>query len=195
MTKKVGITGGIGVGKSLCSKLFEVLGILVYYADDRAKWIMLQDHKVKAKIISEFGNESYLPDGQLNRSYLSKKVFSDPVQTKLINSIVHPAVGQDLISWFQKVKGPYALYEAALMFESGSSNLMDKVIVVDAPLELRIERVMKRDETTRKEVFQRIKKQMPQEEKMAMADYVIVNDGRSSLIQQVYLIHIQLLHF
>ena len=189
MSHKIGITGGIGVGKTFCCRIFEILDIPIYYADIRAKYLMNRDKDVRSRIVEEFGKESYTDEGRLNTAYLSGIVFSDPAKTKIINQIVHPAVGLDLINWFHDVSAPYALYEAALMYESGSVSFLDKVIVVDAPEELRIERVMKRDDVTMEEVMQRISKQMSQEAKVKKADYVINNDGKSSLISQVVHIH------
>ena len=142
MNLKVGITGGIGVGKSFCASIFEMIGIPVYYADTRAKWLMTNDEDVKNQIIDEFGKESYLENGGLNREHLSQIIFKQPEKTKRINQIVHPAVGMDLVKWFNGVETAYGLYEAALMYESGSVSFLDHVIVVDAPLELRISRTM-----------------------------------------------------
>ncbi len=195
MNLKVGITGGIGTGKTVGCKIFELLGVPVYYADQRAKYLMQKDKDVKEKIIKTFGKESYWSNGKLNRSYLAREVFSDKQKTLKINSIVHPAVGKDLMGWFEKTNASYGLYEAALMFESGSTQFLDKIIVVSAPLELRITRVIERDKISRKEVMKRISKQMPQIEKEQLADEIIVNDESKSLISQVITIHHKLLNY
>ncbi|MEE9371657.1 MAG: dephospho-CoA kinase [Saprospiraceae bacterium] len=189
MIKKVGITGGIGVGKTFCCTIFDLLGIPIYNADIRAKHLMVHDEDVKAQIIDHFGSESYAKDGQLNKKHLADIIFSYPEKTKRINQIVHPAVGMDLVKWFNFVEAPYGLYEAALMYESGSVSFLDFVIVVNAPLPLRIKRTIQRDGISEAEIIQRINKQMPQEEKVKRADYVIQNDGNHSVIHQVWEVH------
>jgi len=189
MSLKIGITGGIGVGKTFCCRIFEILDIPIYYADLRAKLLMVSDQDVKSSIIKNFGEESYTEEGELNRTYLAKVVFGDKEKTKIINQIVHPAVGLDLINWFNTVKAKYGLYEAALMYESGSISFLDKVIVVDAPEAIRVERIKKRDGISNEEIKQRMSKQMPQKEKVKKADYVIINDNSTSLIHQILNIH------
>ena len=193
MSLKVGITGGIGVGKSFCAKIFTNFGIPLYDADSRAKWLMTHDENVKKDIIKNFGDESYSEDGSLNRTHLSNIIFQEKGKAQIINQIVHPAVGMDLFQWFEKVDTHYGLYEAALMYESGSVGMLDKVIVVDAPLELRIDRTMNRDNISRDDVLARIQKQKPQEEKVSKADYVIENDGVTPLLKQIWEIHSELL--
>ncbi len=192
---KIGITGGIGSGKTTVCKIFESLGIPVYYADDRAKWLMANQADLKSKISELFGEEAYDESGQLNRGHIAKIAFSNPEILKELNAIVHPAVGEDGIAWMKEQEQknvPYALKEAALIFESGSYKQLDKVITVYAPEYLRIERVMKRDNSTREAIKSRIDKQMPEEKKIALSDYVIYNNGKQSLIQQVIKIHQQL---
>jgi dephospho-CoA kinase len=135
---KVGVTGGIGSGKSTVSKIFSILGIPIYSADDRAKWLMIEDSVLKEKIISAFGIESYSESGQLNRTFLAKTVFSDPKKVKQINGLVHPAVKDDFNSWVNTQSSPYVLKEAALIFETGGQNLLDYVINVSAPLRIRV---------------------------------------------------------
>lgn len=191
---KVGITGGIGSGKTTVCQIFSTLGIPVYFADVRAKEIMFTDKDVIVQIKKLFGNDAYLPDGQLNRKFISDKAFQDNNLLQQLNSIVHPAVFQDTIAWFQKHKEKaYCLYEAAIMFESGSNQMMDKMITVYAPVEDRINRTMNRDNLSRDEVLERIEKQMPEEEKMKRADFIIYNDHSQPLIEQVLTIHRQLL--
>lgn len=186
----VGITGGIGAGKTTVCKLFEVLGIPIYYADDRAKWLMENQQELISGIVQLFGTEAYDAQKHLNRSYIAQKAFHNPELLQQLNALVHPAVALDGMEWQQaQSEIPYTLKEAALLFESGSYKLLDKIIVVSAPLELRIQRVMERDGSTREAVLQRISRQIPQEEKEARADFIIRNDGISPLIPQVLSIH------
>lgn len=187
---KVGITGGIGSGKTTVCRIFSTLGIPVYYADERAKLLMTSDADVVTAVKRLFGEEAYDENGQLNRKLISDKVFNNNNLLQQLNGIVHPAVFQDTQKWFQKFQDkPYTLYEAAIMFESGSYKFMDKVITVFAPLEDRIERTLNRDKISRKEVLERINKQLPEEEKIKQADFVIYNDHSQPLIDQVLTIH------
>ena len=185
---RVGITGGIGSGKSTVSKIFEVLGIPVYYADDASKRLMNEDETLKEKLRSIFGKETYT-DGQLNRAYLSSIVFNNPEKLLLLNSIIHPATIKDAAEWMLKQTAPYAIKEAALIFESGSQQYLDKVIGVYAPAAVRIHRVMQRDNVTREEVLSRMNKQIDEQMKMRLCDYVIMNDEQELLISQVIEIH------
>src|SRR5690606_1952040 len=141
----VGITGGIGAGKSTVAKVFAILSIPIYYADDRAKWLMGNDEELKERIIRAFGATSYTEQGTLNRAFLAEKVFSDPVNTEIINGLVHPAVAEDFRLWAEQQRSPYVLKEAALLFESGSYKELDKVINVSSPLKVRVARVLMRD--------------------------------------------------
>jgi len=187
---KVGITGGIGSGKTTVCQIFETLGIPVYYADDRAKAIMVENEQVIRQIKTLFGAEAYLPDGSLNRAHIANIAFNDQEKLSQLNAIVHPAVFADGDQWHQQQTNvPYTLKEAALLFESGSYQQMDKMITVFAPEELRIQRVVKRDATSEEQVRQRIAKQMSDEEKMKLADYVIHNDGQQALLPQVLQLH------
>lgn len=190
----VGITGGIGAGKSTVAKVFSLLSIPVYSADDRAKWLMAHDEKLKAKIIQAFGSESYSEEGVLNRSFLAEKVFSDANNTAIINGLVHPAVGEDFHRWASEHDSPYVLKEAALLFESGSYTELDKVINVSSPLKVRIYRVLMRDpQRTLEQVNGIIDKQLPDEEKNELADFVIKNTDNQMVIPQVLKIHQRLL--
>ena len=139
---KIGLTGGIGSGKSTVAKVFEVLGIPVYYADEAAKRLMNEDENLKEKLQQQFGKQTYV-DGKLNRGYLSSLVFNDPEKLAILNSIVHPATIEDAAKWMTQQKTPYVIKEAALIFESGSQKDLDKVIGVFAPAPLRILRVIK----------------------------------------------------
>lgn len=190
----VGITGGIGSGKSTVCRIFQILGIPVYSADDRAKWLMANEPTLKAKISEAFGAESYLPDGSVNRKYLAEQVFSDPEKVKLINSLVHPAVGQDFVSWSQMQTAPYVLKEAALLFESGSAKELDYLINVSSPIKVRIARVLMRDpHRSEKQVNDIIDQQLPDEQKNELADFVIKNTENKLLIPQVLEIHQKLI--
>lgn len=191
---RIGITGGIGSGKTTVCKIFEVLGVPVYYADDRAKNIMVEDVRVKSEILALLGAEAYFPDGSLNRKFISSVVFNDTEKLSGLNAIVHPAVFQDGERWQDKYADvPYTLKEAALLFESGSFKSLDKVIMVYAPAEIRIERVIKRDGSLRQQIEARMNQQLPDEEKMRLSDFVIFNDGSQSLVKQVWEIHHKIL--
>ncbi len=189
MALKIGITGGIGVGKSVVTKIFKVLGVPTYDADKEAKDIMIKNDAVRNALISTFGSEVYFEDGSLNREWLGKRVFSNSEELKKLNAIVHPAVIQDADDWADSQTSTYSIKEAALLFESGSYKKLDINILVVSPLELRIQRVMERDRVDREEVLRRISKQMPEEEKEKLADYLIYNDVEHSLIDQVMYLH------
>lgn len=189
---KVGITGGIGSGKSFVAKIFKTLGIPFYDADKQAKDLMVQSEVIRDGLIHAFGTDVYLPDGMLNRKGLATQVFNDSEKLELLNSIVHPVVIQDAVDWADAQTSCYSLKEAALLYESGSYKTLDYTILVVAPEELRIDRVMKRDKVSRQEVINRINKQMPEEEKKAYADFIIVNDGVQPLLPQIYNIHKEL---
>ncbi len=188
--KKIGITGGIGSGKTTVCKIFETLHIPIYYADDRAKWLMVNDLALINGIKSIFGEDAYLPDNTLNRKYISDIVFQNQAKLTALNELVHPAVFEDGEKWFAVQKNaPYTLKEAALLVESNSFKQLDALIVVTAPLETRIERVMLRDKAKKEDVEARIAKQLPEDEKLKYADFVIVNDGERLLLPQVMAIH------
>ncbi len=185
---RIGLTGGIGSGKSTVAAVFEVLGIPVYYADDAAKRLMNEAPSLKAAITKAFGEESYL-DGKLNRTFLASVVFKDKNKSSLLNSIVHPATLADAASWMKAQKSPYCIKEAALIFESGSQAGLDLVIGVSAPLSLRVQRVMHRDHISREDVLARIDKQLDESMKMKLCDFVIRNDEQELLIPQVLALH------
>ncbi len=185
---KIGLTGGIGSGKSTVAKVFEVLGIPVYYADEAAKKLMAEDDELKASIINSFGEESYI-NGNLNREYIAGQVFNNDEKIKLLNSLVHPATIKDASEWIQLQKAPYIIKEAALIFESGANKDLDYVIGVKSPVDLRIQRTMDRDNISAKEVEARINKQMDEDEKLRLCDYVIVNDEQEMIIPQVLHLH------
>jgi len=194
MVFRVGLTGGIGAGKTTVARMFEVLGVPVYYSDVRAKNIMIQDEALRKQIIHAFGEASYLWDGNINREYLAAVVFNDPDKLNTINSIVHPALWRDAIHWSnQQVPKLYTIHEAAILFETGGYLNMDVNIMVYAPADERIRRTMDRDKVDRHAVVARMDKQMPEEKKMELVDYVVYNDGSHSLIAQVVQLHHQLL--
>ena len=189
---KVGITGGIGSGKSTVAKLFEVLGIPVYYADDAAKKIMNEDELLKQQIQKEFGKESYT-NGNLNRKYIADIVFANPKKLEILNSLVHPATLKDAEDWMNKQISPYSIKEAALIFESGAQEQLDYIIGVYAPTPLRIQRTMQRDNISREEVIARMNKQIDETLKIKLCDFVIKNDEQQLVIPQVIERHQQLL--
>lgn len=188
---KIGLTGGIGSGKTTVAKIFNTLNIPIYYADDSAKWLMQHDEKVIQAIKQLFGEEVYTSNQELNRPYLANIVFKDKTALKQLESIVHPAVFKHSEQWLQNQPDgtPYVIREAALTFESGSYKFQDKVITVYAPEQIRIERVKERDNTTVEQIKARMNKQMPDAEKVKLADFVIYNDGQQLLIPQVLKIH------
>lgn len=184
----IGLTGGIGSGKTIVSKIFATLGIPVYYADEEAKRLMNEDPVLKEAIIGIFGKIAYNEAG-LDRRLISSIVFNDPAKLAQLNAVVHPATIRDAEVWRQRQTSPYIIKEAALLFESGANRNLDKVIGVSSPLELRIARVMARDGLTREEVLRRVNNQMDEEEKMSLCDLVILNDEQHSLVEQVLEIH------
>ncbi|MEQ8924979.1 MAG: dephospho-CoA kinase [Fulvivirga sp.] len=190
---KVGITGGIGSGKSLICKVFSKFNVPIYDADSRAKWLNNNDPNIQKEIIKIFGEDSYI-NGSLNRNHISNIVFNDESKLVLLNSIIHPAVGRDFKQWCKQQDSPYILKEAALMFESGSYKALDKVIAVSAPKELRIQRVLKRDPFRSKaQIESIISKQLSEEVRLERADYIIKNNEKELVIPQVLKLHEQLL--
>ena len=188
---KVGVTGGIGSGKSLVCKIFAALGVPIYYADDRAKWLMVNNPTLKKQIQSAFGEESYLPDLALNRGYLAQKIFNNPEQLHKLNTLVHPAVGKDFDEFINLNKEkPYLIKEAALIFESGAYKNLDYVINVYAPEEERITRVLKRDiQRDKEQVRAIINKQLRDEERAKLADFEIKNHDKHLVSPQVLHLH------
>lgn len=187
----IGLTGGIGSGKSLVAKIFSCLGIPVYGADSGAKRLMNSDSILIEAIKKEFGNSAYLTNGVLNRDFMAATVFNDEAKLNKLNSLVHPRVKSDNEEWIKtNSEKKYLIKEAALLFESGSYRSLDKVIVVSAPEEVRIARVLQRDpHRTKSELLKIIASQMSEEEKINRADYVIINDESELLIPQVLKLH------
>lgn len=189
MGLKIGVTGGIGSGKTTVCKIFAVLGIPVYYADDQAKALMERDEGLVQEIKSNFGEKAYDASGKLDRSYLAGRVFNNATELQKLNSLVHPVVIRSGLEWANAQTAPYSLKEAALLFESGSYTQNDFNILVFAPEEERISRVMCRDQVSREQVQARISKQMPESEKEILADFVIDNSDNTPLIPQVLRLH------
>lgn len=186
---KIGITGGIGSGKTTVCRVFEILGIPVYYADDESKKILDNDSFVKAAILELFGNKILDEKGTIDRKKLAAFVFSQKEALEKLNTIIHPAVRLHFESWMKKQNAPYILKEAAILFESGAYKQVDKVILVTAPLELKLKRTMSRDNVSREEVLQRMHNQMSDGEKTKRSQYIINNDEQTLLILQVLRIH------
>jgi dephospho-CoA kinase len=188
---QVGVTGGIGSGKSLVCKIFAQLGISVYDADSHAKALMTTDGILISQIKKEFGHLAYLPDGALNRKHLADHVFADEDRLEKLNKLVHPRVAVDYEKWLSSHSGEgYVLKEAALLFEFGSYRTLDKIITVSAPESVRRKRVLQRDAHRTVEQFKGIvEKQMPEEEKLKRADYIIVNDDITPVIPEVLRLH------
>ena len=189
---KVGLTGNIGSGKSTLVKVFESLGVSVYKSDIRAKVLMNNSVKIKIELIHEFGSKSY-QNNELNTSYISGIVFNDPNKLALLNSIVHPYVLEDFNNWSEKQNSPYVIKEAAIMFESGSASLLDKVICVTASKDLRLKRVVKRDKTTEENIEKRMLMQCPEKKKVQASDFTIVNNDKSLVLPQVLNVHNELM--
>ncbi len=189
----VGLTGGIGSGKTTVARFFKAYGIPVYIADDEAKSLMLKA-PIKSEITALFGQKAYTVSGQLNRKYLSSQVFKDKDLLQKLNAIVHPRVRADFKQWASKQNAPYVLYEAAILFESGQHrNLADYSILVTAPKQDRILRVKKRDQISEKQIEARMENQWSDERKKSLADWVIDNRDLASTQSAVYEIHHRLL--
>lgn len=188
----IAITGGIGCGKSVVSQALRVMRYTVYDCDSRAKWVMTHDAVLRQQLQELFGQETYLPDGSLNKPHLSASIFGHPEALAKMNVCVHPAVARDLCSLYQKHLQKFGetkpfFFESAILFESGFDKLSspDEVWTIAAPLELRITRAMQRDHATREQILDRIASQMSQEEKENRADHVIWNDPEHSILEQI----------
>ena len=184
MTKIIGLTGGIGSGKTMVAEYFKSLEIPVYIADEESRKLMTSDNIINA-LSNEFGNE-ILENGILNREKLAQLVFNNPKKLQKLNSIVHPEVKKHFDNWVEKHKNyPFVVKEAAILFESGSYKYCDTIITVTAPLETRLQRVMKRDKTDRESVLKRIENQWTDEQRIAKSNYVIHNLSVESTKKQV----------
>ena len=181
---KVGLTGGIGSGKTTIAKIFGILNIPVYNADDAAKKLMNTNQQLKATIIEHFGTPTYA-NGQLDRKYLASIVFNNKEKLDLLNSLIHPVTIDDAEDWMNKQNAPYIIKEAALLFESGAAERLDYVIGVYAPQHIRVKRVMERDKLSAEEVMKRISRQIDEEMKMKRCNYIITNNEQQLVIPQV----------
>jgi dephospho-CoA kinase len=189
---RIGLTGGMGSGKSTVARVFGVLGIPVYSADEAARRLMNEDPVLKNLIQDYFGEHAY-SDGRLNRRFMAKEIFHDKVKLKLLNSLVHPLTIQDGEEWMQQQKTAYAIKEAALIFESGIEETLDYVIGVSAPYDLRLSRSIQRDNMTEQEFKSRAQNQLDEDEKMKRCDFLIFNDERRAVLPQILELHNKLL--
>lgn len=184
--KIIGITGGIGSGKSLICKIFSTINIPVYDADSQAKYLINNDLSLKNSIKNLLGENAYTPTGEYNRAWVASQVFNNPDLLKKLNSLVHPCVHEDAHDWVKKFSNsPFLLYEAALMKAAGDNNFFDKVIVVNAPIDLRIKRIQARDNRSEQEIKDIMTRQISDEERLKIADYVIENDDKKAVLSQV----------
>ena len=189
-TLRIGVTGGIGSGKSTVCKVFSILGIPIYAADEQAKRLMAKEEGLKKKILSTFGPNAYSVEGELNRKFLANTVFSDPEKLASLNALVHPAVAADFDAWATTQTSPYVIKEAALLFETGAAKQLDYVINVSSPLKIRLNRVLLRDPyRSEMQVNQIIDQQLPDEQKNERADFIIKNQENKLIIPQVLDIH------
>ncbi len=187
---KVGITGGIGSGKSLVASMLNMLGAPVYHSDTRAKWLMAHNPEVRQSLITLFGDEAFDTSGNIDRQYIASRVFGNTIELEALNKIVHPAVGRDYTQWLSKHNDvPYTLKEAALIFEAGIHKDLDFVVTVTAPEDVRIQRVVKRDGVSVDQVEARIRAQWSDAKRIPMSDFVLVNDGVRPVIRQVMELH------
>lgn len=186
---KVGITGGMGSGKTTVCKVFEILGIPVFYADIVAKSIMHTDTVLKNDIVTAFGESSYSSQGELNRQYISSLVFKNEKELEKLNALVHPAVFRAFESWTAIQKAPYVIKEAALLFESEAHKMCEQSVLVTSPKSFRIERIQARDGLSLDEINLRMERQFSDEEKVKLADHVLINDERHLLIPQIMGLH------
>ena len=185
---KIGITGGIGTGKTIVCQIFETFGIPVYYSDQRAKYLMENDKNLIRQITENFG-QVYTKDGKLNRKKLAQIIFNDKNKLQTINQIVHPAVKADFLLWSKKQQTPYVIKESALLFESKQYTDLDYIVTVWAPLELRIIRTMQRDNISRQKVIERINNQLDDQFKIYRSDFLIINDEQTALLPQILNLH------
>lgn len=185
---KVGLTGGIGSGKSVVGHIFEALGIPVFKADDAARYLMEYDEELRKGIITLLGSAAY-DNGVLNRKYVSDIIYRDPGKLQMLNGLVHPATIEYGQQWITRQKTPYVVKEAAIFFESGSNREMDIMVGIYAPAELRISRTMKRGDMSREKVLEIMGRQMDDDAKMKLCDYVITNDNKTAVTPQVLRLH------
>lgn len=185
---KVGITGGIGSGKSIVCKVFKALQVPVYNADQRAKILVETNPEVRSQIIKIFGKNAYL-GSKYNRKYIAGKVFNNKILLDKLNSIIHPRVEKDFNEWVKKYNTHYVIEEAAILFESGADKAMDHTMVVDAPEKLRISRIRERDGLSEDEIYERMQNQLPADKLRSLADWVIDNNDKVLVLPQILQLH------
>ena len=185
---KIGLTGGIGCGKTTVANIFKQLGIPIYSSDNRAKDLLLNNHFLRESLISLFGDKVII-DGILNTSYIASKVFSNPKELIKLNALVHPFVQKDFDAWSASQNSDYVLKESAILIETGADKFLDKIILVVSPEDLKFSRVMLRDQITKEDVLLRMNKQWTDNQKRINADYIIYNDEKTSLINQILNLH------
>lgn len=186
--KTVGLTGGIGSGKTTVATMFNELGISIYIADIEAKKLTNTSEEIKTELLGILGDKAYNKNG-LNRKYVADQIFNDQELLKKVNQIIHPRVAEHFEKWVQQQTGVYCIKEAAILFENGSYKNCDYTILVTAPKQVRIDRILKRDDTNEKEIKSRMDNQWPDDKKMDLADFVIENNQLSSTRKQVQKIH------
>ncbi|MGB1305944.1 MAG: dephospho-CoA kinase [Flavobacteriales bacterium] len=186
--KRIGLTGNIGSGKTTVASCFEILGIAVFNADKQAKLLMNKDVNLKQSLIAEFGKEVFL-NNELNRKYLSKLAFNDDLVLKRLNALVHPVVQEAFEKWSIQQSGAYVIKEAAILFESNTYQSLDAIICISCPEEIRLKRILKRDDLSEKDVRQRMSHQWAEEKKISLSDYVITNDNSSLVMPQILSVH------
>lgn len=186
--KRIGLTGNIGSGKTTLASCFEILGIAVFNADNQAKLLMNKDVNLKQSLIAEFGIKVFL-NNELNRKYLSKLAFNDDLVLKRLNALVHPVVQEAFEKWSIQQSGAYVIKEAAILFESNTYQSLDAIICISCPEEIRLKRILKRDDLSEKDVRQIMSHQWAEEKKISLSDYVITNDNSSLVMPQILSVH------
>lgn len=191
--KIVGLTGGIGSGKTTVALMFKDLGVPIYIADEEAKKLLIKSKVMRRKLIALFGEKAYLKNGGINKEFIARKIFQNKDYLEKMNAIVHPKVRQHFIRWVKKQQTVYVIKESAILFESGAHKQCDKIITVTAPEEIRLIRVLKRDNTTEEKIKAIIDKQLPEEYKIKNANYVIYNNTLEETLKSVKKIHAELI--
>lgn len=192
MALKIGITGGIGSGKSTVCKLFELIGIPIFEADSWAKKLTNTHPQIRKELIRLYGKDIYSPTGTIDRKKLASIIFNDQIQLQKVNNLIHPVVRDEFRAWSEMQKTPYVIHEAAILFESGVYKMMDYNILVSAPKTLRVERIVHRDHTTTEQINERMEKQWSDKQKRKLADTEIKNDNTELIIPRVIKIDKQL---
>ena len=182
---KIGLTGGIGSGKSTIAKIIETLGYPVYISDSKASELINRDEEIKKHLTELLGKDIYQSDGNLDKKRLATIIFNDKEVIKQVNGIVHPAVTRDFMEWCSAQRRPFLFFESAILFEAKLENLFDYIILISTDLETRVERVISRDATTREKVIERINNQMPDEIKQSKSNFVIYNNNDDKVIKQI----------